>query len=301
VNVTFRQLKVFEAVARHLSFTRAAEELYLTQPAVSMQIKQVEGAIGLPLFEQLGRRIHLTEAGEVMQRYSRLIAENLAEAEQAMEELKGIEGGRLRITVASTVNYFATRLLSEFCHQHPGVRVILDVTNREGLLAKLEENDTDIALMGKPPDGLEVEAVPFMDNPLVVIAAPDHPLAGRRRISLDRLREETFLMRERGSGTRIAMERFLSDKNVRLSSTVEMTSNEAIKQSVQAGLGLGIVSIHTVELELEVERLVTLNVESFPIMRRWYLVHRKGKRLSAAAAEFKEFVLAYRKKRRRRG
>jgi DNA-binding transcriptional LysR family regulator len=301
MNVTFRQLKVFEAVARHWSFTRAAEELYLTQPAVYMQVKQMESAIGLPLFEQMGRRIHLTEAGEVMHHYSRLIAENLDEAEQAMEELKGIEGGRLRITVASTVNYFATRLLSDFHRQHPSVRVILDVTNREGILATLEENETDIALMGKPPDALDVDAEPFMDNPLVVIAAPDHELAGRRRISLSRLREETFLMREQGSGTRMAMERFFREKDVALSSTIEMTSNEAIKQSVQAGLGLGIVSVHTVELEMEVGRLVTLNVDSFPIRRRWYLVHRKGKRLSAAAAAFKEFVLAYKKRRSRRG
>ncbi|NIM29653.1 MAG: LysR family transcriptional regulator [Gammaproteobacteria bacterium] len=300
MNVTFRQLRVFEAVARHLSFTRAAEELHLTQPAVSMQVKQMEGAVGLPLFELMGRRIHLTEAGEVMHHYCRLIAENLAEAEQAVEELKGIEGGRLHITVASTVNYFATRLLSDFCRQHPGVRVVLDVTNRQGLLETLEANETDIALMGKPPESLDVDAAPFMENPLVVIAAPDHRLAGRSRIALSRLSEETFLMREQGSGTRMAMERFLSDKDIGLTSTVEMTSNEAIKQSVQAGLGLGIVSVHTVELELEVGRLVILKVESFPIRRHWYLVHRKGKRLSAPAAAFKAFVLAYGKRQARR-
>jgi DNA-binding transcriptional LysR family regulator len=299
VNVTFRQLKVFEAVARHLSFTRAAEELHLTQPAVSMQVKQLEGVVGLPLFEQMGRRIHLTEAGAVIHHYSRRIAETLVEVKQAMEEIKGIEGGRLHITVASTVNYFASRLLSDFCRQYPGVRVILDVTNREGLLSTLEKNETDIALMGKPPDTVDVDAEPFMDNPLVVIAATDHELAGRRRISLGRLREETFLMREQESGTRMAMERFLSEKDIALSSTIEMTSNEAIKQSVQAGLGLGIVSAHTVELEVEVGRLVILNVDSFPIMRRWYLVHRKGKRFSAAASAFKEFVLAYNCKQRR--
>lgn len=296
MNLTFRQLKVFEAVARHLSFTRAAEELHLSQPAVSMQVKQMENTVGLPLFEQTGKRIHLTEAGELMQHYSRVIAEDLLEAEQALEELKGIEGGRLQISVASTVNYFATRLLSEFCGRHPGVRVVLDVSNRESLLHQLEENTTDIVLMGKPPDTLEVSAEAFMDNPLVVIAPADHPLAKRRKIPLARLREETFLMREHGSGTRIAMERFFADQGLAPSSSIEMTSNEAIKQSVQAGLGLGIVSVHTVELELEVNRLVILNVESFPIMRRWYLVHRKGKRLSAAATAFKEFVLDYRKK-----
>lgn len=291
MNVTLRQLQVFEAVARHLSFTRAAEELYLTQPAVSMQVKQLEGAVGLPLFEQLGKRIHLTEAGRAMQRYSRVVAEQLREAQQVIEELKGIEGGRLQITVASTVNYFATRLLSAFCQRYKGVHVSLDVTNRENLLRQLETNETDIVLMGQPPEELDAVAEPFMDNPLVVIAPPDHPLTHRRKIPLSELRHETFLMRERGSGTRMAMERFFSEKGIKPSSSIEMTSNEAIKQSVEAGLGLGIVSAHTVELELEVERLKILDVESFPIMRRWYVVHRRGKRLSAAATAFKDFVL----------
>jgi len=293
MNVTLRQLKVFAAVARHLSFTRAAEELYLTQPAVSMQVKQMEGAIGLPLFEQIGKRIHLTEAGEVMHHYSRVVADNLSEAEQAMEELKGVDGGRLQLSVATTVNYFATRLLSGFCAAHPGVRVSLDVTNRESLLRQLEENQTDIVLMGKPPEGLGVVAEPFMDNPLVVIASPEHPLCKRRKIPLAQLNEQIFLMREAGSGTRMAIERFFGENDITPSGSIEMTSNEAIKQSVQAGLGLGIVSAHTVELEIEVGRLAILNVASFPIMRRWYLVHRKEKRLSATAEAFKEFVLSY--------
>jgi DNA-binding transcriptional LysR family regulator len=293
VNVTLRQLKVFAAVARHLSFTRAAEELYLTQPAVSMQVKQMEGAVGLPLFEQIGKRIHLTEAGEVMHHYSRVVADNLSEAAQAMEELKGIDGGRLQLTVATTVNYFATRLLSEFCAAHPGVRVSLDVTNRESLLRQLDENRTDIVLMGKPPEGLGVVAEPFMDNPLVVIAPPGHALCTCREIPLARLNEQTFLMREAGSGTRMAIERFFTENHITPSGSIEMTSNEAIKQSVQAGLGLAIVSAHTVELEIEVGRLVILELASFPIMRRWYLVHRKEKRLSATAQAFKDFVLSF--------
>jgi DNA-binding transcriptional LysR family regulator len=291
MNLTLRQLQVFEAVARHLSFTRAAEELYLTQPAVSMQVKQLEGAVGLPLFEQLGKKIHLTEAGQAMHRYSRTIAEQLREAQQLIEELKGIEGGRLRITVATTVNYFATRLLSAFCQRYRGVRVSLDVTNREHLLRQLETNETDIVLMGQPPADLDVVAEPFMDNPLVIIAPPNHALARQRGIPLKRLQQEIFLMRERGSGTRMAMERFFAEHGITPSSSIEMTSNEAIKQSVEAGLGLGIVSAHTLELELEVGRLKVLDVESFPIMRRWYVVHRRGKRLSAVAQAFKDFVL----------
>ena len=291
MNVTLRQLTIFEAVARHLNITRAAEELYLTQPAVSMQIKQMENSIGLPLYELMGKRIHLTEAGETMQRCARAIGTQLRETEQTIEEIKGEAGGRLRITVASTVNYFATQLLSEFCRGHPRVQVSLDVTNRQTLLHQLQENTTDVVLMGQPPGDIDVIAEPFMQNPLVVIASPDHPLSRRRRIALKELRDETFLMREPGSGTRIAMERFLSDKGLVPSSCVEMTSNEAIKQSVQVGLGLGVVSAHTVELEFELGRLVTLNVDSFPIMRRWYVVHRKGKRLSAAAKTFKDYVL----------
>jgi DNA-binding transcriptional LysR family regulator len=292
MHVTLRQLKVFEAVARHLSFTRAAEELYLTQPAVSMQVKQMAQSVGLPLFEQIGKKIHLTEAGREIYDCSRAIARQLSEAEQVVEELKGVKRGRLLVTVASTVNYFASRLLAAFCERHQGVRVSLDVTNRESLLRQLVANETDIVLMGRPPDGLDLVAKTFMDNPLVIIAAPGHRLARKKSIPLASLKNETFLMRERGSGTRTAMERFFAERGMVLSSSVEMNSNEAIKQSVEAGLGLGVVSIHTVELELEAGRLTTLDVQSFPIMRKWYVVHLKDKRLSPVARAFKDFVLS---------
>jgi DNA-binding transcriptional LysR family regulator len=291
MHFTFRQLQVFESVARQQSFTRAAKELHLSQPAVSMQIKQLGGVVGLPLFEQLGKQIHLTEAGSVMLQFSRRIAGDLREAEEAIEELKGVESGRLRVSVATTVNYFAARLLSRFCNQYPGVRVSLDVTNRQAVLHQLEENSVDIVLMGQPPGGLELEAEAFMDNPLVVIAPPNHLLSSRRRIPLSALARETFLIREPGSGTRSAMERFFADKGIAPRISVEMTSNEAIKQSVEAGLGLGVVSNHTVELECGAGRLKVLDVRSFPIKRKWYLVHRRGKRLSAAANAFRDFVL----------
>ena len=292
MNVTLRQLQVFDAVARHLSYTRAAEELHLTQPAVSMQIKQLEGSVGLPLFEQLGKRTYLTEAGRELHRYARAINGQLKEAEQVLEELQGLKRGRLAVTVASTVNYFATRLLAGFCKHYPGVRVNLDVTNREGLLRQLDANETDIVLMGQPPAGRDLISETFMANPLVVIATPGHRLAGRSQIPFEDLRDETFLMRERGSGTRSAMERHFAKHGVRFTSSMEMNTNEAVKQSVEAGLGLGIVSLHTVELEREVGRLITLDVETFPIMRRWYVVHRRDKRLSSVALAFKEFVLS---------
>jgi len=291
MHLTLHQLKVFESVARLLSYTRAAEELFLSQPAVSMQIKQLEDNIGLPLFDRLGKKIYLTEAGREMFRYSRTIAQQLSEAETVIEELKGIKRGKLVISVASTANYFSTRLLAIFNKRIEGVTVSLDVTNRENLLHQLTSNDTDLVIMGRPPEGLDLEAEPFMDNPLVVIAAPGHPFAKRKRIPLTDLQDETFVVRETGSGTRMASERFFNEKGINLNTGMVMTSNEAIQQAVQAGLGLGIVSLHTLDLELKTNSLVVLDVESFPIMRQWYIVHRKGKRLSPVAQAFKTFIL----------
>lgn len=291
VHLTLRQLEVFEAVARLSSYTRAAEELHLTQPAVSMQIKQLEESAGLPLFEQLGKKIFLTPAGQELHHYCRIIAQQLNELDRVMADLKGMQRGRLVIAVASTANYFAPQLLATFNNRHPGITISLNVTNREGLLEHLDRNDIDLVIMGRPPEGLDLVAEPFTENPLVVIAPPDHALAKTSRIPLEWLQQETFVVREPGSGTRTAMERFFAEKNVRLSTGMEMSSNEAIKQAVQAGLGLGIVSIHTLELELETRRLTVLDVEHFPILRHWYVVHRQGKRLSPVAQAFKEFVV----------
>lgn len=290
MNITLRQLKVFERVARRLSFTRAAEELFLTQPAVSMQIKQFEEAVGLPLFERLGKKIYLTRAGDELYQLSRNIARQLDEAEQLIEELKGTESGRLNVSVASTVHYFAIRLLAEFCRRHPKVRVSLKVTNRKGLLQNLEDNVADLLLMGQPPESQELVAETFLKNPLVIIAPAGHPLADRQNIALAELANENFIMREMGSGTRNSVERFLAERGVHLTVSMEMNTNEAIKQGVEEGLGLGIVSIHTLERELESGRLVVLDVESLPIMRQWFIVYRAGKRLSASAKGFADFV-----------
>ncbi len=291
MNITFRQLQVFEAVARHLSYTQAAQELHLSQPAVSMQIRQLEENVGLPLFEQIGKKIFLTEAGHEMYHYSRTIAGQLEEAGEVLEQLKGIQRGRLDISVASTANAFATRLLAAFARRYPGTTFSLDVTNRATLVRQLEENEKDLVIMGRPPADMNLVAEVFMDNPLVVIAPPDHPLAQERGIPFARLASETFVVRESGSGTFIAMERFFEDQGMRLTTGMEMTSNEAIKQAVEAGLGLGIVSIHTLALELEARRLAVLDVEHFPILRHWYVVHRAGKRLSPVARAFRDFVL----------
>lgn len=291
LHLTFRQLSAFDAVARHLSYSRAAQEMHLTQPAVSMQIKQLEENVGLPLFEQLGKKIYLTEAGRELSHYSRVIAQQLSEAETVLNDLKGLQRGRLKISVASTANYFAPQLLAVFGQRFPTVTVSLDVTNRQALLAQLANNEMDMAIMGQPPAGLDLMAESFMENPLIVIAPINHPLATSKKIPLARLQSETFLVREQGSGTRIAMERFFKQHGVPFQAGMEMSSNEAIKQAVQAGLGLGILSLHTIGLELETKRLTVLDVKGFPIMRHWYVVHRKDKRLSTVAQAFKTFLL----------
>jgi DNA-binding transcriptional LysR family regulator len=257
-----------------------------------MQVKQLEEQVGQPLFEQVGKKIHLTEPGREVFRYSQALNNLLTEMQMVLTEMKGLQHGRLTLTVASTANYFLPTLLGVFSQRHKGVTVDIDVTNRENLLRALTANTTDFAIMGHPPDGLEVESHPFLSNPLVVLAAPEHPLAGHRNIPIERLAAETFIMRERGSGTRAARERFFAEHgSISFSKTMEMNSNEAIKQAVQAGLGLGVLSIHTMEVELMLKRLVVLDVEGFPIMRHWYIVHRQGKRFSAVAQAFKEFVL----------
>lgn len=291
LHVTLRQLKVFESVARNLSFSRAAEELYLSQPAVSMQIKQLEDNIGLPLFEQMGKKIFLTDAGHELHHYSRSISGQLADMELALDELKGLERGKLNISVVSTANYFAPNLLAKFCQRYSGVTVSLNVSNRETVLRQLADNVTDLAIMGQPPDNQDIATESFMENPLVVIAPPDHPLSKLRRIPVKRLGQETFLLREPGSGTRGAMERFFAAHQISINRGMETDTNEAIKQAVQAGMGLGIMSLHTAELELLTNRLKVLDVQDFPIIRHWHVVHRKNKRLSCVAQAFREFLL----------
>lgn len=263
----------------------------MSQPAVSMQIKQLENSVGLPLFEQMGKTIHLTDAGKHMYVYGRNLADLLAEADEVFEAIKGVERGSLSISVATTASHFATRMLAEFTKQHEGITISLDITNRESLQRQLEHNEPDLVIMGQPPEGVDVEAEIFMENPLVMIAPAGHVLIGKRDIALSEIENEQFVVRELGSGTRSAIERFFSKYNVQFHTGIEMTSNEAIKQAVEAGLGLGIVSIHTLELELETKRLAVLDVKDFPIQRHWYIMQRKGKRLSPAANAFKTFVL----------
>jgi DNA-binding transcriptional LysR family regulator len=291
LRLTLRQLDILEAVARCGSFSAASAELHLTQPAVSMQIKQLEGSLGLALFEQMGKRIHLTEAGRETLEAGRAIQRELVNLEHSLANLQGLQGGSLSVSVASTASYFTARLMALFRERHPEVKVSLNVVNRETLLKHLADNSIDLALMGQPPEGHDLAAQPFMDNPLVVIAAPNHPLAGEQKIPLNRLAEEPYVGREAGSGTRVAVERIFAEHGLTLKAAMEMNKNEAIKQAVEAGLGLGVVSLHTVQAELASGQLCVLDVQGFPLKRQWYLVQRQGKRPSSAAQAFRELVL----------
>ena len=291
IRITFRQLEILQAVADCGSFSRASEKLHLTQPAVSMQIKQLENLLDMPLFEHAGKKIRLTEAGNVALRSAGIVTRELNDLEQSLSNLKGLRGGVLTVSVASTASVFAARLMALFRRQFPDVEVSLNVVNRETLLRHLTENVSDLALMGTPPEGDQLSAQPFMDNPLV-IAAPDHPLARKRAIPLKRLLEEPLVVREPASGTRGALENFIRERQLPFKPTMEMNKNEAIKHAVEAGLGVGLVSLHTVQAELTSGQLSILDVEGFPLKRQWFLVQRDGKRLSPAAQAFAELVLS---------
>ncbi|TWG85997.1 DNA-binding transcriptional LysR family regulator [Cupriavidus gilardii J11] len=290
-NATLRQLKVFETVARHLSFSRAAEELHLTQPAVSTQVRQLENHVGLPLFEQLGKKIYLTPAGTEMLHYSRSIIQQFREAEDAMSQLSGIAGGRLNISVISAGDYFFPRVIAEFMRRHPGVTLNLAVHNREELLHQLAGNLTDLAVMVRPPSGLDTVNESFAPHPYVIVAAPDHPLVGKRNLPFSALADEAFICREKGSDTWNSMQEGIGARlqNVRIA--MEIKSTETIKQAVIANMGIAFLSAHTVALELRTGHLAVLDVEGFPVMLNWYVVHRKNKRLPPVALAFKQFLL----------
>ena len=289
-HATFRQLEIFAFVAKHLSFTRASELLHLSQPAVSMQIKQLEHLVGMPLIEKVGKKLYLTEAGKVMRDHAEKILSSQRALEETIAKLSGAEKGHLNLTVPETANQFVTLVLAQFCKQHPGMSFHLEIHNRAGLLDCIKENSADLIIMGQTPDEMELVTKPFMKNPLVIIAPPDHELSGERNISFKELLSYKFVVRERGSGTRIAMQRFFSEQGIQLKTAMEMPNNEAIKQAVAAGLGLGIVSLHTLQQELALKQVTILQVEKMPIMRFWYIVHHKHKILSPAMTLFINFV-----------
>jgi DNA-binding transcriptional LysR family regulator len=290
-NATLRQLKVFETVARHLSFSRAAEELHLTQPAVSTQIRTLESHVGLELFEQLGKKVYLTQGGTELLYYSRAIIKLFQDAEAALAHYKGISGGKLNIAVISAGDYFLPHLLVAFARKHPGVQLNLTVHNREELLGQLANNLTDLAIMVRPPHDLDTLNESFAPHPYVIVAAPTHHLAGRKRISMEALMREPFVVREKGSDTWFSMEDAFGEHIRELNIAMEIKSTETIKQAIIAGMGIGFLSAHTIGQELRTGSLVVLPVQGFPLMLDWYVVHRNDKRLPPVARAFKEFLL----------
>ncbi len=290
-HVTLRQLRVFAAAARHMNFSRAAEQLHLSQPAVSTQIKELAAFAGLPLFERIGRRTYLTAAGTEMLHCASAIAQRLKEAEDALAQLKGVTGGRLDVAVISAGDYFFPRLLAAFGASHPGITFNLTVHNREGLLRQLADNLTDLAVMVRPPTDTDIVALPFAPHPYVIVAPPGHPLAGVRHIPRAVLNRERFVQREQGSDTWNSMREVFGRQFSRLNIAMQIHSTETIKQAVVAGFGLAFLSAHTIGLDLLAGNLVVLDVQGFPAMLNWYLVHNRTKRLPPVAALFKEFLL----------
>jgi LysR family transcriptional regulator, low CO2-responsive transcriptional regulator len=290
IHATLHQLKVFEATARHGSFTRAAEELFLTQPTVSMQVKQLTKAIGLPLFEQVGKRLYLTEAGRELFSTCQEVFGKLEQLEMKVADMKGMKQGRLKLAVITTAKYFMPRLLGPFCQLYPGIDVSLIVTNHERVIDRLANNQDDLYVMSQLPDNLDICSHAFLDNPLVLVAQRDHPLAKEKNIPFKRIAEETFIMREAGSGTRRAFQHLLDTHNVNVKVRLELGSNEAIKQAIAGGLGLSVLSLHTLTMESSSGELVCLDVEGFPIPRQWYVVYLSGKQLSVVASTFLDYL-----------
>lgn len=292
MHVTLRQLKVFETVARHGSFTRAAEELFLSQPTVSMQVKQLAEAVEQPLFEQVGKKIHLTDIGEELFRTCKELFAAWDRFEMTAADLKGLKRGKLRVACVTTGKYFVPRLLGPFCDRYPGVEVQLDVATREAIIERLARNDDDLYVMDSPPQHFDLEQHAFLDNPLIAIAPIKHPLASKSRIPLETFAAERLLMRERGSGTRMATERFFRERGVELQTKMEIGSNEAIKQAVAAGLGVTVMSKWAFSLDAMHTQIAVLDVQEFPIRQSWFLVHPGGKTLSVIAKAFFDYAMS---------
>lgn len=290
-NLSFRQLRIFESAARLSSFARAADEMHLSAPAISMQMKDLEEDLGMPLFAKRGRGLVLTSAGEYFLVYARRVLIALKETEDMMLKLKGMEIGTLNIGLVSTAKYIAPHLLARFRLEHPGIKLVIHVRNRDQLIGLLREAAIDVAIMGKPPKDLDVRAEAFANNPHAFICSPDHPLAQERTVNLAQLDSEEILIREQGSGTRTVMENFFEVGRFRPLSTLEMSTTETIKQAVMAGLGISFVSLHAVGLETKHGVLRILAVEGTPVIRVWHLVSRGGRPASLAAEAFRYFVL----------
>jgi DNA-binding transcriptional LysR family regulator len=288
---TIRQLEVFTAAAETLSFARVAERLLLTPSAVSFQIRQIEAQTELALFERIGRRVTLTEAGSVLLHYARLVLQSMRDADQAMAGLRGTGGGRVTIGLVSTAKYIVPHIIARFRTEHHGVRVSLREGNRAQVRALLVGGDIDLAIMGRPPEDADVTADRFAPHPSVIVAAPAHPLVGQPEISPGELTDEWFIVREQGSGTRAVSDRFFADAGFTPKIAMESSSNEMIKQAVMAGMGLALLSSHTIGLEARLGLLQVLRVTGFPVMRAWFVVQRRTAPLLPDQAALRRFLV----------
>ncbi len=290
-SLTLRQLQIFEAVVRLQGYTNAAKALHLSQPTVSMQIKKLCETLGLPLLEQVGRAIHPTAAGRDVYDTAREILGGIVALDDLASEHKGVVKGDLSLAVITSATYFMPHLLGAFINRHPDLRPRLTITNRAKVLERLKSNQDDLLIMGQVPSEIAVEAHPFIDNEMVVVAPPGHGLLSAQNIPLARLAKERFLVREPGSGTRLTVDRLFASQQVIIPPFMELGSSEAIKQGVLAGLGISVLSKRNIGLELASRHIAILDVQGFPLVRRWYAVHLRGKRLSLAARSFLDFIL----------
>lgn len=291
IHATLHQLKVFESAARLGSFTKAAEELFITQPTVSSQIRQLTNTVGLPLFEQIGKRLYLTEAGNELFLTCQGIFEKLDNFEMKVADLKGAKQGRLRLSVVTTAKYFIPKMLGSFLNLHEGIDISLQVNNHDVIQTRMLANKDDLYVLSHLPSELDLIAQPFLENPLVVLAHKDHPLAGRKNIPIEELNNQPFIMRESGSGTRQALQTLFAQHGVNVKVKLELGSNEAIKQAVAAGLGISVLSKHTLISQCTDNEVVILDIQNFPIHCRWYIAHLAGKELSVIAESFLQYLL----------
>lgn len=288
---TLRQLDTFLAVAKEMSVSRAAERMHVTQPAVTMQLRQLEASLGIPLVEPAGRGIALTDAGVELRNFALSVVLDLTQLDDAMAERRGLHRGRIDLAVVTTAKYFVPMLLVRFRKKFAKIEIGLQVHNRQSILPLLAQNEVDLIIMGRAPEGIDCISLPFATNPLAIVAAPGHPLSRRRGIDLRVLRKEDFVVRENGSGTRLAMERFFAQHRVKPRIVMEMPSNETIKQAVMAGMGLSFLSLRTARQEIAGGHLAVLDVDGLPLVRHWFVTHLTSKRLSPATAAFKQFLL----------
>ncbi len=291
-NATFRQLQVFEAIARTGSFTAAAKELHLTQPTISVQVKKLTDIVGMPLFEVMGKKVHLTGVGKQLLKTSHAIFKELNDFEMTLSDIKGVKEGTLKLSGVTTVEYFAPRILGGFSRKYPGIRVSLEVTNRSRVINRLQENLDDIYICGPVKEEIGIEDTLFLQNPLVILAAPDHPLVGKKNIPIEALQDEQFLMREPGCGTYLALDKIVGERKIQFKHHMELGSNEAIKQAVMSGLGISLLSIYALTHELESGELAILDVVGFPYIDEWHVIYPKGKKLSIVAQAFYDYLLS---------